>query len=101
MPARRDPPVPVPLVLEVAVDALLGGSAGWLKVPAGGNLRTDWLSGKGCYRLTIDVVVTGEFGSALDVEAVLELARGRVERWRRTLERSPDVTGPAGDEPTS
>ena len=56
MPADvKHPPRPLTQVLDVAVDALLGGSHGWLHVPPGGYLNVTWLSRKECYRLTIDV----------------------------------------------
>lgn len=59
--------MPVPSVLEAAIDALLAGSSAWLKIPAGGNLRCDWLTTKGCYRLTVDVALARELA---DVELV-------------------------------
>jgi hypothetical protein len=42
-------------VLDRAIDAVLGGTYGWLRVPAGGYLNVTWLSKKECYRVTIDV----------------------------------------------
>lgn len=72
------PPRPVADVLEAGVDALLYGSAGWFRVPAGGYMGADWLTRKRCYRLHVDVTV----GHELELDAALKYVRelaGRLE----------------------
>jgi hypothetical protein len=59
-----DPPVSVLTVLDAGVDAILGGSSGWLHIPPGGYLNVTWLSKKECYRLTIDVTPGHPFDDA-------------------------------------
>jgi hypothetical protein len=46
-------------------------------IPAGGNLRCDWLPGKGCYRLTIDVSIAAELGTTQDVAELIATNRER------------------------
>lgn len=55
---RQDPPIPILTVLEDVVDQVVGAvtTPGLWKVPAGGYLGCDWLTRKGCYRVTIDVL---------------------------------------------
>ncbi len=48
-------PIPIMTVLDVGIDALLGGSFGYLHIPPGGYLNVTWLTKKECYRVTIDV----------------------------------------------
>lgn len=50
-----DPAIPIMTVLDAGIDAVLGGSFGYLRIPKGGYLNVAWLSKKECYRLTIDV----------------------------------------------
>jgi hypothetical protein len=50
-----EPAIPITSVLDAGIDAVLGGSFGYLRIPAGGYLNVTWLSKKECYRLTIDV----------------------------------------------
>lgn len=45
----------VPTVHDVAVAALLGGSFGWLRIPAGGKIEVARREAADCYRLTIDL----------------------------------------------
>lgn len=51
-----EPEVPILAVLDRAIDALLIDTKGVFKIPAGGWLNVQWLSRKGCYRITIDVL---------------------------------------------
>ncbi len=54
------PPQAITDVSSYAVDAILGGSFGWLHIPRGGYLEVRWLTRKECYRLTIDVTAGHE-----------------------------------------
>lgn len=91
MPRYVDPPVPVPFVLEAAIDALLGGSSGWFKIAAGGNMRCDWLTSKRCYRLTIDVAVADQLADQALVDATIAKLRAdlsiEIERQRQRRPR--------------
>lgn len=87
--ASRDPIVPVPLVLDVAIDALLSGSSGYLKLPRGATMRCDWMPRAGCYRITLDVVPTGAIAERDLVADVLSANRARIDAY---LERSRRTT---------
>lgn len=79
-----DPPASIMTVLDVAIDSLLGGSSGFLHIPAGGYLACDWLSRKRVFRLTIDVTPNHPLDDAA-VAFTAEL-RGRLAKL---LERVP------------
>lgn len=65
-PSRPHPPIPLLIVLDRAVDAVLGGSWGWLHIPPGGRMDATWMPTKGCYRLTIDVTAGHELSDIAD-----------------------------------
>lgn len=62
-----DPPYDVRTVLAIARDSLIGGSSGWITIPAGASLGCQWLPRKGCYRVTIDVRAGRELGDEAKV----------------------------------
>lgn len=71
------PPIDVLTVLNHGLDSLLGGSAGWFRVPKGGYLNCQWLSRKGAYRLTIDVTPGHPFSE--EAHDFLRELRQRIE----------------------
>ncbi len=61
-----DQPIPIMEVLDRAIDGVLGGTHGWLRIPKGGYLNVAWLSKKEVYRLTIDVTAGHPLDQASD-----------------------------------
>jgi hypothetical protein len=61
------PPVPIMTVLDVAIDAVLGGSFSYLHIPKDGYLNATWLTKRECYRITIDVTA----GHPLDADTAV------------------------------
>lgn len=77
MPESSLPPIPVIAIRDHAIDSLLGGSAGWFRIPKGGRIACQWLSRSKAYRLTIDVVPGNPFSD--ETEAFLRELRTRIE----------------------
>lgn len=73
------PEVPVSFVLDVAIDAMLGGSAGWIHIPPGADLQVVWVQKKRCYRLTIDVTAGHEL--AAGAGAFVEDTAAKIRRY--------------------
>jgi hypothetical protein len=70
------PPIPVLDVLDVAIDAALGGSFGYLHIPKDGYLNVTWLTKKECYRITIDVTAghpLSDMSEAFNAETLRKL----------------------------
>lgn len=61
-PASRAP-FEIVSVLNHAIDAVLGGSGGWFRIPRGGYVNVTWLSRKQAYRITIDLTAGHELSS--------------------------------------
>lgn len=74
-------PVDVRALRDLAVDALLGGSGGYLMIPKGSRVGAAWMERAGVYRLTIDVRVDGPYDRAF-AEGFNAETLDRVERLR-------------------